>query len=409
MLCQDVRKRMRAYIGATLTAAERKDFENHVKACPSCRAEVERAGQEDSSGLVDILELAASEKSQRPGTGRQNTLSGTGRTPVGGTKPVGDTGRRSVITRVPTPANGVSALPPRNGASIRASTPPTDAPAVTFPSKPQIPVAARKSPLPFVVAGLVVVVGGAAALVLTRGDKPQPAPAPPAHASKLPPAPDKPAVAPIAKADLPPVEAPPPAEAKPEEVRPEKAEGKPAKPRAEIKAEPRAEAKAEAKVEPKADKAADPLAAKPAKAAEVKDDKPKTQEAALASDAVKGEKKGAKDELSDVLAGNAAKKDKEEAAAKPDDSVPAKLSQADLQKGMRPVQAAAAACYEKHQQPGTVNVKLTIDAGGSVSSAAVTGSFAGTPTGSCVLDAAKKATFPKTKSQLTFSYPFMLR
>jgi hypothetical protein len=56
------------------------------------------------------------------------------------------------------------------------------------------------------------------------------------------------------------------------------------------------------------------------------------------------------------------------------------------------------------------SVQTVVSPKGSVSSANVTGSFAGTPTGSCVEKAVKTASFPKFKgSAMNFTYPYVLR
>ena len=53
---------------------------------------------------------------------------------------------------------------------------------------------------------------------------------------------------------------------------------------------------------------------------------------------------------------------------------------------------------------------VTINPSGRVSSAQVTGKFAGTPTGTCVASAVKGASFPRFKGQAMsgIDYPFML-
>ena len=50
---------------------------------------------------------------------------------------------------------------------------------------------------------------------------------------------------------------------------------------------------------------------------------------------------------------------------------------------------------------------ISVASGGRVSSASVTGKFAGTPTGSCVETAAKSAKFPPCQG-MTFPWPFTL-
>ncbi len=382
---------------------------------------------EDTSGLIDLLELAATEKKTQ--TGKHPVV---GRTPQGGTRAVSDTGRRSVI-RVATPPTGESRVPTptgtsgRNGAVVRTMTPPTGTPVVPpVPVAPPAPAAAR-SKLPLVIGGVVAaaaVVGGY--LVFARPSAPvapvaapvaaeQPVAAKPTEAAR-PAEPAKPAEAKPAAPEAKPAEAAAAAAVKVEAKERPSHEGSKKEARV-AKAEPKAEAsKASEKAEPKETKAAagdDPFPAKgkdkPAPKAE---EPPKTEAARLAGEAVTKEKKDSKgkgsDELSNVLSASGEEKEKP-AAAKAEDALPEKLSQGDLKKGMGPVAKKAADCYEKYQVPGLAKVQLTIEATGKVSGAKVLGSYDGTPTGQCLLDAINKASFPKTRSPLSLTYPFMLR
>lgn len=76
---------------------------------------------------------------------------------------------------------------------------------------------------------------------------------------------------------------------------------------------------------------------------------------------------------------------------------------------MSKIKGKVAACYDLFKVPGLANVSVTIGGNGHVSNASVQGSFAGTPTGSCVEKAVKSASFPKAKNSQTIQYPFMLR
>ena len=66
------------------------------------------------------------------------------------------------------------------------------------------------------------------------------------------------------------------------------------------------------------------------------------------------------------------------------------------------------ACYARFAVPGTAMVNVVIAKRGHVASAAVTGKFAGTPTGACVEAAVKTARFPRSNGFST-PYPFQLR
>ena len=87
---------------------------------------------------------------------------------------------------------------------------------------------------------------------------------------------------------------------------------------------------------------------------------------------------------------------------------PSGLSQVQVRGAMRPVLPQVRACYDKYQVPGLVKVRFTVQPGGS-SEARVVGKFAGTPTGFCVLNAARSARFPSfSGGARSFIYPFKL-
>jgi hypothetical protein len=76
--------------------------------------------------------------------------------------------------------------------------------------------------------------------------------------------------------------------------------------------------------------------------------------------------------------------------------------------GFNAVRPMVEVCYDTYQVPGIAMVNVVIAKSGRVSSATVTGTFAGTPTGACVERAAKTARFPPSDG-LTTPYPFYLR
>lgn len=81
----------------------------------------------------------------------------------------------------------------------------------------------------------------------------------------------------------------------------------------------------------------------------------------------------------------------------------------DIKAGMSSVKGKAQACYDAHGVAGHVKIKATVDPSGKVLKADVTGEFAGTPTGQCVADAVKTATFATwTGAPMTVSYGFTL-
>jgi hypothetical protein len=83
------------------------------------------------------------------------------------------------------------------------------------------------------------------------------------------------------------------------------------------------------------------------------------------------------------------------------------LSQSDIVGAMKAVQPKVQACANQYKVPGTAMAQISVATGGRVSSASVTGKFAGTPTGSCVESAAKTAKFPPCQA-MSFPWPFTL-
>jgi predicted Zn finger-like uncharacterized protein len=127
---------------------------------------------------------------------------------------------------------------------------------------------------------------------------------------------------------------------------------------------------------------------------------------------------GKKDALDDLLNGASpdapAAKPRREAAESggggDDSSLPDQLEKSQIVQGMSSVKGKVGSCYDQFKVPGMASVNVTIQKSGSISNASVGGSFAGTPTGSCVEKAVKGAHFPKFKgSAMSLTYPFMLR
>ncbi|MDB4983409.1 MAG: Fe-S oxidoreductase, partial [Myxococcales bacterium] len=140
--------------------------------------------------------------------------------------------------------------------------------------------------------------------------------------------------------------------------------------------------------------------------------------AAAAPPPVPVEKKPVKGSLDDLLEGALSHKPAA-AAAKPrvtDDDSPrasAAASAGPLAKGavvagMNSVKGKVSDCYNQFKVPGMAMVNVVIGKNGHVSSATVSGKFAGTPTGSCVEKAVKSASFPPSDG-FTTPYPFQLK
>jgi len=84
------------------------------------------------------------------------------------------------------------------------------------------------------------------------------------------------------------------------------------------------------------------------------------------------------------------------------------LSKGAVVAGMNSVKPKVAACYSEFKVQGMAMVNVVIGKSGKVTSATVTGKFAGTPTGACVEKAVKSASFPPSDGLQT-PYPFQLK
>ncbi len=147
----------------------------------------------------------------------------------------------------------------------------------------------------------------------------------------------------------------------------------------------------------------------------------KSAPAAAAALAPEPEKKGpAKGSLDDLL-DNALSGRKSRRAAASDDDTPAPrkaaapppeaagpLSKSAVVAGMNGIKPKINDCYNQFKVPGMAMVMVVIGKNGKVSSASVSGKFAGTPSGACVEKAVKSASFPPSDG-LTTPYPFQLR
>jgi predicted Zn finger-like uncharacterized protein len=139
------------------------------------------------------------------------------------------------------------------------------------------------------------------------------------------------------------------------------------------------------------------------------DDKKNVVAAAAAAPPIEG-KKPVKGSLDDLL--NDATPSRGGRHGSDDDSKPAAaagpLAKSAVVAGMNSVKPKIASCYNDFKVGGMAMVNIVIGKSGKVSSATVTGKFAGTPTGGCVEKAVKSATFPPSDG-LTTMYPFVLR
>jgi predicted Zn finger-like uncharacterized protein len=133
----------------------------------------------------------------------------------------------------------------------------------------------------------------------------------------------------------------------------------------------------------------------------------------------KGPAKGSLDDLLDnALSGKSKTRNR---AAASDDDAPAPrraaapppeaagpLSKSAVVAGMNAIKPKINDCYNQYKVPGMAMVMVVIGKNGKVSSASVSGKFAGTPSGACVEKAVKSASFPPSEG-LSTPYPFQLK
>lgn len=143
-------------------------------------------------------------------------------------------------------------------------------------------------------------------------------------------------------------------------------------------------------------------------------------ESAAAAPAEPEKAKAPKGSLDDLLEGALNNRGKSRARASSDDDSPRSrsggesaggggpLAKSAVVAGMNGVKGKVANCYNQYKVPGMAMVNVVISKSGKVTSANVTGKFAGTPTGTCVEAAVKSASFPASDG-LSTPYPFNLR
>jgi hypothetical protein len=84
------------------------------------------------------------------------------------------------------------------------------------------------------------------------------------------------------------------------------------------------------------------------------------------------------------------------------------LSREEILAAMKGIRPRIKECHRQYGQRGMAWVRVEVGGGGAVTSAAVTGAFAGSPTGACVEAAVKTAHFPASEG-MAFRYPFPVR
>jgi len=141
-------------------------------------------------------------------------------------------------------------------------------------------------------------------------------------------------------------------------------------------------------------------------------------ESASAAPAEPEKAKAPKGSLDDLLEGALSNRAKSRSRASDDDAKPrgggesagggGPLAKSAVVAGMNGVKGKVANCYNQYKVPGMAMVNVVISKSGKVTSANVTGKFAGTPTGTCVEAAVRSASFPPSDG-LSTPYPFNLR
>jgi predicted Zn finger-like uncharacterized protein len=121
----------------------------------------------------------------------------------------------------------------------------------------------------------------------------------------------------------------------------------------------------------------------------------------------RGKGKGKGKEIADVASEFGKKGSEEPPKPAPPQVKLVTLTQSDIVNAMKGVQPRVQACANQFKVPGTAMANISVASGGKVSSAKVTGKFAGTPTGTCVESAARSAKFPACQS-MNFPWPFTL-
>jgi hypothetical protein len=103
-------------------------------------------------------------------------------------------------------------------------------------------------------------------------------------------------------------------------------------------------------------------------------------------------------------------------AATPDDNgdgeehLPVELSRGVIAEAMGRIRSQVFACFERFRVPGSAPLTYEVAGNGSIQSVRLAGTLNGTPSGDCVLEAARGARFSRFDGPIqTFTYPFFLR
>jgi hypothetical protein len=93
-----------------------------------------------------------------------------------------------------------------------------------------------------------------------------------------------------------------------------------------------------------------------------------------------------------------------------DEHLPGELSRGVIAEAMGKIRSQIFACYERFRVPGSAPLTYEVAGNGTIQSIKLGGTLNGTPTGDCVLEAARGARFSRFDGPMqTFTYPFFLR
>jgi hypothetical protein len=93
-----------------------------------------------------------------------------------------------------------------------------------------------------------------------------------------------------------------------------------------------------------------------------------------------------------------------------EEHLPGELSRGVIAEAMGKIRSQVFACYQRFHVPGSAPLTYEVAGNGTIQSIKLGGTLNGTPTGDCVLEAARGARFSRFDGPMqTFTYPFFLR
>jgi hypothetical protein len=90
--------------------------------------------------------------------------------------------------------------------------------------------------------------------------------------------------------------------------------------------------------------------------------------------------------------------------------LPEQVTTAQVSATLAPLREAGQVCFDKYGIQGTARLKISFDGDGKVTDVTLSGDFADTPTGSCVVAAVEGVSFPRSRrARTTVTYPVQVR